>query len=221
MLRMSFQIAVLFSLSATLAAAEDQKAVKSQRPAERNDLDVGRFFDEFDKNKDGYITKDELPQSLRYCFDKIDTNKDGKISRDELRKGAAYFHPRRRPSDAIFILIEMSDCDECCTEEVQPHLRCPSPDRHEQGRQDRPRRTQGNASADRARTRGFDNPRHGQGQGWEDQPRRSRRGDLRNFDALDLNKDGYVDHDELMQAASAKHPAAAGKLPDTGNRASK
>jgi Ca2+-binding EF-hand superfamily protein len=221
MLRTSFQVAVLFSLSATLAV-QDQKAAKPQaRPADQDGVDVGRFFDEFDKNKDGYITRDELPQSLRYCFEKIDTNKDGKISRDELRNGAAHLHPRRRPSDAVFILIEMSDCDECCTEEVQriyDLLR--QTDRNKDGKIDpeelRAMRQQILRERVESIIRDLDKNKDGK------ISRVEAVGEiLRNFDALDLNKDGYVDHDELMQAASAKHPSAPGKLPDTGHLAPK
>jgi hypothetical protein len=40
----------------------------------------------FDKNKDGKVTKDELPERLQYLVEKGDTNKDGALDRDEIRK---------------------------------------------------------------------------------------------------------------------------------------
>jgi hypothetical protein len=40
----------------------------------------------FDKNKDGKITKDELPERMQYLIAKGDTNKDGALDRDEIRK---------------------------------------------------------------------------------------------------------------------------------------
>ena len=44
--------------------------------------DPAAAFAYFDKNKDGAITRDELPS--RMPFDQIDTNKDGKIDRGEM-----------------------------------------------------------------------------------------------------------------------------------------
>jgi hypothetical protein len=42
-------------------------------------------FGKTDKNKDGYITKDEFESQVRSRFDAYDTNKDGKIDADEFR----------------------------------------------------------------------------------------------------------------------------------------
>jgi hypothetical protein len=43
----------------------------------------------FDKNKDGKITKDELPERMQNLIAKGDTNKDGALDRDEIRTLAA------------------------------------------------------------------------------------------------------------------------------------
>jgi hypothetical protein len=40
----------------------------------------------FDKNKDGKVTKDELPERMQYLIEKGDTNKDGALDREEIRK---------------------------------------------------------------------------------------------------------------------------------------
>src|SRR5262249_38739526 len=40
----------------------------------------------FDKNKDGKVTKDELPERLQYLIEKGDTNKDGALDREEIQK---------------------------------------------------------------------------------------------------------------------------------------
>jgi Ca2+-binding EF-hand superfamily protein len=43
----------------------------------------------FDKNHDGKISKDELPERMQGMFDRGDTNKDGFLSPDEIRRMAA------------------------------------------------------------------------------------------------------------------------------------
>jgi hypothetical protein len=43
----------------------------------------------FDKNKDGKITKDELPERMQDLIAKGDTNKDGALDKDEIKKLAA------------------------------------------------------------------------------------------------------------------------------------
>ena len=54
-------------------------------------LDKGTMslkFDELDKNKDGFITKDEVPATLELStsFVNFDDNADGKLSKDEYAK---------------------------------------------------------------------------------------------------------------------------------------
>jgi Ca2+-binding EF-hand superfamily protein len=211
----TFRLAVSTAalLTAGLALAEDPRPPAGKAPAaEPNYFDVDRFFEEFDRDRDGFLSKGELPERLRHSFDKIDTNKDGKISREELRRGIAYVQPRRRPSDVIFVLIEMSDCDEGCTEEVQriyDVLR--QLDKNKDGKID-----PDELAAMRQRIVGervdslikeLDADKDGK------ISRAEARGEIRrNFDELDRNKDGYVDRDELLHGALAKHPPA----PDRG-----
>ena len=42
-------------------------------------------FDLWDKNSDGQLAREELPEAARRHFDKADTNRDGQLSRDEDR----------------------------------------------------------------------------------------------------------------------------------------
>jgi hypothetical protein len=39
----------------------------------------------FDKNGDGKLTKDELPERMQYLFEKGDANKDGVLDKEEIR----------------------------------------------------------------------------------------------------------------------------------------
>ncbi|MBT7919595.1 MAG: hypothetical protein HN617_18850, partial [Planctomycetaceae bacterium] len=49
-----------------------------------NPADMIKRIKESDKNKDGKITKDELPEQMQRMFPRIDTNQDGAIDREEL-----------------------------------------------------------------------------------------------------------------------------------------
>ena len=70
-----------------------------QSPAQTPD----RSFNQWDKNKDGKLTKDELPGFARPNFERVDTDKDGSISIQEhmrfLTRGKS--QPRRQPPPAI------------------------------------------------------------------------------------------------------------------------
>ena len=97
--------------------ARTNRARRLRGKAPRFDLE--RFLKDYDTNKDGRLSRNELPPELRPAFDRIDADKDGKVSREELERGIAHLHPMRRPSDLIHVLIEMSDCDDACHGEVQ------------------------------------------------------------------------------------------------------
>src|SRR5262245_38025858 len=54
------------------------------------------LFTQLDVNKDGKVSRDELPDRQKENFGRIDANGDGAISRDELEK---YTGGNRRPND--------------------------------------------------------------------------------------------------------------------------
>lgn len=53
---------------------------------------LARHFDQFDANKDGFLTREEIVtgthQAAVTFFKRVDTDSDGKISRDEAAKSA-------------------------------------------------------------------------------------------------------------------------------------
>src|SRR5262245_29967037 len=55
--------------------------------------DVVERIMSFDKNKDGKVTKDELPERMHYLIEQGDSNKDGALDRDEIGKLAAKLGP--------------------------------------------------------------------------------------------------------------------------------
>src|SRR5438270_10154997 len=54
----------------------------------------------YDKNGDGKITKDELPERMHYLIELGDTNKDGALDRDEIKALAAKLDADGRPRGA-------------------------------------------------------------------------------------------------------------------------
>lgn len=101
-------------------AAEDRADKPAATPPGKGPrFDLDGFLKDYDKNKDGRLSRDELPPELRPAFDRLDADKDGKVSREELERGTAHLHPARRPSDLIHVLIDMSASDDVCHDELQ------------------------------------------------------------------------------------------------------
>ncbi len=71
--------AVLDTAAEVTAKPDDPKAA-----ARREQL--GKVLRDLDKNKDGKITLNEVPEPLKPLFKRIDTNKDGTLSIDEVRQ---------------------------------------------------------------------------------------------------------------------------------------
>jgi Ca2+-binding EF-hand superfamily protein len=72
---------------AGFAGPADDKAQKQKVPPAFAKLIQGSpedFIKRFDKNKDGYLTKDELPPRLERLFDRVDANGDGKLDKKEV-----------------------------------------------------------------------------------------------------------------------------------------
>jgi len=198
-----------------LPAADDRKKDNDDKKADKKKgddkkakarplVDVDAFMAEYDRDKDGYLTKDEMPDWLHYNFDRLDTNKDGKISKQELEKGMAYLSQRRRPSDVVMILVEMSDCDECAAEELQrAYDFLHKLDKNKDGKLDADEVKAGRERLVKDRVDGIikrlDTDKDGK------ISRKEAKGLIKeHFDQLDTNKDGYVDRDELTAGAAAK-----------------
>jgi len=202
-------------MAAGLVAGEDRKekagGAKAPPSAEKGKatkpmplFDVEEFIKEYDANKDGLLSKDELPERFRHTFDKLDINSDGKLSRDELQKGVVHMQSRRRPSDFVFILVEMSDCDECCAEELQivyEYIR--KLDTNHDGKVDADELKTGREQLISRRVdaifKDLDKNKDGK------ISREEARGQVkRHFDELDSDNDGHVSRDELTHAAREK-----------------
>jgi len=197
--------ALVFVAGGQLAA--DEKPDTKDAPKEVKDrklFDVDRFLERYDKNKNGFIEREELPEHLRHAFDQIDTNKDGKLSREELEKGAVHLQRQRRPADFIQVLVEMSDFDEASQQELQyiyDLLR--KMDKNNDGKLDAEelKAAREQIVADRVDELIADLDLNKDGKISKDEARGRLKED---FDKIDLNKDGFIDREELIKAASKR-----------------
>jgi hypothetical protein len=88
---MSALMAPLFFAGVGLTQPPDPKQVPPRelvRPAPISVDDVVEHIMAFDKNKDGKVTKDELPERMHHRIDLGDTNKDGALDKEEIMKFA-------------------------------------------------------------------------------------------------------------------------------------
>jgi len=203
--------ALALLLGGTVTAQDRGEPVPAPRPgaAPSGGFNVDRFFQQYDRNKDGYLERNELPEPLREQFDRLDANRDGRVSREELQRGMASITPKRRPSDMIYVLIEMSDCEDGCTDEVQRAydiLR--RLDTNKNGKIDpdelKIERERLIKSRVNALFKDLDTDRDGR------ISREEARGQIRaDFDRLDANRDGFVDRNELLRAAEQRPPQPA------------
>lgn len=198
-------------------AAEDRPDKAGATPPGKGPrFDLERFLKDYDTNKDGRLSRNELPPELRPAFDHIDADKDGKVSREELERGIAHLHPTRRPSDLIHVLIEMSDCDDACPGEVQRAydvLR--KLDKNTDGKIDPDELKAAREQIVKARV---DYLFKELDKNTDDKISRDEaKGMLRqDFDEIDRNKDGFIDREELTRAATARletAPAAVSPRP--------
>ncbi len=190
--------------------AAENRADKSRAtpPGKGPRFDLERFIKDYDKNKDGHLSRDELPPEIRAAFDQLDVNKDGKVSREELERGIAHLRPTRRPSDLIHVLIEMSDCDDGCHGEVQRAydiLR--KLDKNKDGTIDPDELKAAREQIVKDRVdylfKELDKNKD------DKISREEARGMLRqDFDEIDRNNDGFIDREELTRAATARLEAA-------------
>jgi len=206
--------AVAVLVGGLVVAADKKEKPNAPRPLLPHDL--ARLFTEYDRNHDGFLQREELPEELRANFDKVDVNKDGKISPEELHRGMVYFQRQRRPSDLVFVLVEMSDCDECCAGELQTaYDALRKLDRNHDGKIDAEELRQGREAMIAARVdrilKALDANKDGK------ISKDEARGMIReHFQQLDRNGDGYVDRQELMRGAAERPKAAAGEKTGQG-----
>jgi uncharacterized protein (TIGR03000 family) len=174
-------------------------------------LNLDEFLKDYDKNKDGSLSRNELPPELRPAFDRLDVNKDGKVSRKELEAGIAHLHPASRPSDLIHVLIEMSACDDVCDAELQRSydiLR--KLDKNQDGKidPDELKAARARIIKDRVDYLFAELDKNKDGKIGRTEAKGML---LHDFDEIDRDNDGFIDRAELTRAATAHLEAPAAK----------
>jgi Ca2+-binding EF-hand superfamily protein len=190
------------------AAEERADQPDATSPGKAPRFDLERFLKDYDTDKDGRLTRNELPPELRPAFDRIDADKDGKVSGEELQRGIAHLQPARRHSDLIHVLIEMSACDDACHGEVQRAydiLRKLDKDKDGKIAPDELKAAREQIVKDRVDYLFNELDKNKDGKISRDEAKGMLRQD---FDEIDSGKDGFIDREELTRAATARLEAA-------------
>jgi hypothetical protein len=85
----AFLVAALAIVGAAVAQPPDPRPGPLRervRPTPISEDDIVERIMAFDKNKDGKVTKDELPERMHHLIDQGDTDKDGALDRDEVKR---------------------------------------------------------------------------------------------------------------------------------------
>jgi Ca2+-binding EF-hand superfamily protein len=94
-LRLALCLCGCLLLGAASTSAQEQKKKRPKDDPQASP--AARLLEQFDKNKDGYLDRDEVPERIKGRFDQIDANSDGKLSGEELARVAG--RPGLQPAD--------------------------------------------------------------------------------------------------------------------------
>jgi Ca2+-binding EF-hand superfamily protein len=100
-----------------------QGAQRAGQPGQANHaprFDADQFIKDHDANKDGKLSKEELPQQMQAGFSDIDSNKDGFVTPDELRQHAdGLAHRRPDVVEVLYWVIDVPEQHALSAQEVQ------------------------------------------------------------------------------------------------------
>jgi len=174
-------------------------------------FDAARFVKDHDKNGDGKLSKDELPQQAQQEFTQIDTNKDGALTAEELQQHADRM-ARQRPQlvEILWYAVDIPE-EPATTHELQTaYDQLRKLDKNGDGKIDENEVKQFREERKKQRMehifQALDKNKDGkiskdEARGlWAD-----------NFDQLDKNKDGVLDQQEVDAAFSQQAAGQPGQ----------
>lgn len=82
----SIALLLLAPLAFCTTAAAQPGGGRRQGPGGQGDAFATRFFSRNDKNNDGKLTGDEIPERMKQNLQRLDANNDGAIQKSELEK---------------------------------------------------------------------------------------------------------------------------------------
>ena len=88
---------LLFAVAGTYA---DDKQDKATPPAAILKMTPEQLLKHWDKNKNGFVDKEELPQQIQQFFERLDQNGDGKLDQKEIGQLLTILKRRRLEQDA-------------------------------------------------------------------------------------------------------------------------
>jgi len=203
-------VAVMFAQADNPTPATGKNQAGNTTPQ----FDAARFIKDHDKNKDGKLSKDELPTAAQKEFEQIDTNKDGSISQEELQKHAAQLAQQRpQLEEVIFYTVDIEE--PLTTKELQgAYDMLRKLDKNSDGKIDD---SEVKAMRDHRRKERIDHffttlDANKDGKISKDEARGLW---ADNFDKLDTNKDGSLDQQEVENAFRMHSAAGAKPTPNS------
>jgi Ca2+-binding EF-hand superfamily protein len=208
------------TLSLVTGRADDknnQTGQGAQRAGQANHaprFDADQFIKDHDTNKDGKLSKEELPQQMQAGFSDIDKNKDGFVTADELRHHAdGLAHRRPEVVEVLYWVIDVPEQHAVSAQEVQTaYDALRKIDKNNDGKISDQELQQ--ARAERMKERAdhiftmMDKNKDGKIS--KDEARGLWGQD---FDKLDANKDGSLDRTEVEKALTPTAPEHTGTTP--------
>lgn len=212
--RFAFALALWSMLNLGISAADPQNPKKADpKPvppflAELLKGNAQDFIRRFDKDKKGYLKKDDLPPRLANLFTRSDKNGDGKLDRQEVAQmlnGLRRYYGLDKPAapskqevervvNQILARMDANKDGKISRDEAKGNIKAAFDqlDTNKDGFLDRKELRQ-------AATRFLANRRNPQAPGRSNPPRRPElRVEEPDFDALDLNADGRLTRAELQ-----------------------
>ncbi len=177
----------------------------------------------FDRNGDGVLTPDELPERIQALFTRADVNKDGKLTPDEIRQSFAKTSgPRGRDAGDVARMLRLDplvdalDADHdgilSAAEIQQSSTLLLTLDKNHDGSitpDEMPMRQQSPAERAAHMLSEFDTNKDGK-LSREEVPDGMRA----RFDAADKNNDGFLDANELQQMFATMPPGGLNRRPE-------